>query len=119
MSEQELLNKIGIEQLKIAKERTDHNTLKKTADMLIEQVEMANSNFSYDQCHQAYQFNGDATIKLEEIIVFINKKIWKYGKCISKNIFKHHKDWFNKDDKRGEYRKIDAIIAANRLIEEN
>jgi len=116
-AEQDTLNEIALEQLKIIHEKEEIEPIKQFAENMIYRVENANSNVSYEQANKLLEYNGDATIKFDEIIVFINKKIWKYGKCISKNIFKCHKDWFSKDDKRGEYRKIDAIIAANKLIE--
>jgi hypothetical protein len=115
MIDQQILNKITIEQLRIAKEHTEHNTLKNTAEMLIEQIDMANSNVTYEQANLALKFNGNDKIRLNDILPYMNKKLWEINKCLSKNYIAN-RDKFRRFVKSGNYSFLDVMLETERLL---
>jgi len=113
----DILNEIGLEQLKIIHEKEEHEPIKLFAENMIYRVESGNSNVSYEQADKLLQYNGDDDITFEEMLKFINRKLWKFNRCISKKFFTNNKSWFSRCKTKGRYRKLDAMIAVQRIID--
>jgi len=111
---QDILNEIGIEQLKIAIDNENYTPLKQFGENQLYQLEAANSNISYEQANKLLEYNGDDTIRFDEILTYINRRIHCVGKCMSKLFIT--KDRFRKVNKQGRYRKLDVIFQTKLLL---
>jgi len=117
MTEQETLNRVAKEQLIIAAANGElDGDARDFAAAQIARLESANSNATYEQCQRLLQFNGDESIKFEEIIGYINRKIQRCGmEAISRRFVDKFLDKFHKIKEHGQYRKLDVILFTENL----
>jgi len=115
MTEQEILNKVGIEQISIAKKDCKYPELVKFADEKISLTESGNSNWNAEEINDVLRFTGSERIQFYDILGVVNKAICKLGKCISKQHLLDNKHRFRKSRDAGTYFRADVLLEIERI----
>ena len=115
-TEQQIINEIAVEQLKLAMDSCPHCALVHFAEQKIKETQAGNSNWSYEDCNRVLQWNGDEKIKWEEIVGEINRAVRKVKLCFSKRFIWENKNRLKKTIEKGQFDKLAVLILIQDIL---